>query len=134
MEAHGTGTVTGDCTEMKSISNVFCKTPTRKSRLIVGSVKSNIGHLESASGLAGLIKTILCLEKGIIPPSINLKEPKVGLQDELQYIRVSETFPAITSYETNDQINIPDSSLSQFVPLQQNWISHSLRQQLRLWR
>ncbi|KAL8717594.1 MAG: hypothetical protein Q9225_005174 [Loekoesia sp. 1 TL-2023] len=97
VEAHGTGTLTGDTTEMKSISKVFCKESGRKDRLFVGSVKSNIGHLESASGLAGLIKTILSLEKGFIPPSINLEQPKAGLQDELQYItipRLLEPFPA----------------------------------------
>ena len=94
VEAHGTGTVIGDNTEMRSISNVFCKAPGRRGRLTVGSVKSNIGHLESASGLAGLIKTILCLEKGLIPSSINLEEPKIGLQEELQYINVNENLPS----------------------------------------
>lgn len=89
IEAHGTGTVAGDLTEMKSISNVFCNGDRRQNLLYVGSVKSNIGHLESASGLAGLIKTVLILEKGSIPPNINLEEIKSGLEDQIQQIRVS---------------------------------------------
>lgn len=89
IEAHGTGTVAGDVTEMKSISNVFCNGDGRRYPLYVGSVKSNIGHLESASGLAGLIKTVLVLEKGYIPPNINLEEIKSGLEDQIQQIKVS---------------------------------------------
>ena len=90
IEAHGTGTLAGDVTEMKSISSVFCNGDRRQNPLYVGSVKSNIGHLESASGLAGLIKTVLVLEKGYIPPNINLGEVKSGLEDHIQQIRVSE--------------------------------------------
>lgn len=89
IEAHGTGTIAGDVTEMKSISNVFCNRDRRQNPLYVGSVKSNIGHLESASGLAGLIKTVMILEKGYIPPNINLEEIKSGLEDQIQQIRVS---------------------------------------------
>ena len=89
IEAHGTGTVAGDITEMKSISNVFCSGGRRKSPLYVGSVKSNIGHLESTSGLAGLIKTVMILEKGYIPPNINLEDVKSGLEDQIQQIKVS---------------------------------------------
>lgn len=89
IEAHGTGTIAGDTTEMRSISSVFCNGNRRQHPLYVGSVKSNIGHLESASGLAGLVKTVLILEKGYIPPNINLEEIKSGLEDQIQQIRVS---------------------------------------------
>ena len=88
VEAHGTGTVAGDTTEVRSIANAFCKSAARNGQLFVGSVKSNIGHLESASGLAGLMKTVLSLEKGLIPPSINLEKLKEALQDEGDYIKV----------------------------------------------
>ena len=74
VEAHGTGTVAGDITELKSITNCFCTD--RKTPLHIGSIKSNIGHLESTSGLAGLIKSILVLEKGLIPPSANFEVMK----------------------------------------------------------
>ena len=89
IEAHGTGTVAGDATEIKSISRIFCNTDRRQNPLYVGSVKSNIGHTECTSGLAGLIKTILILEKGHIPPNINLEEIKSSLKDQIQQITVS---------------------------------------------
>ncbi len=66
VEAHGTGTPLGDPIEMEALSRVF-------SRLVVGSVKTNFGHLEASAGMAGLIKTVLALEKGVIPPHLNLK-------------------------------------------------------------
>lgn len=69
LEAHGTGTPTGDPIEMKAIGRVFRTHRTTEQPLYVGSVKSNIGHLEGGSGLAGLIKSILSLEKGVIPPN-----------------------------------------------------------------
>ena len=89
IEAHGTGTVAGDATEMKSISRIFCNAERRQSPLYVGSVKSNIGHTECTSGLAGLIKTILILEKGYIPPNVSLEEIKSSLKDQIQQIKVS---------------------------------------------
>lgn len=79
VEAHGTGTEIGDTVESNSLANVFCTPQNRSIPLVIGSVKGNIGHLESASGIAGLIKTILGLEKGLIPPTINSSELKEGL-------------------------------------------------------
>ena len=91
IEAHGTGTVAGDTAEIKSISNIF-STDRRPDRpLFVGSVKSNVGHLESASGLAGLIKVVLMLEKRLIPPSVNFDELKSGLSDHMVNIKVFVT-------------------------------------------
>ncbi|EXF80297.1 KR domain-containing protein [Colletotrichum fioriniae PJ7] len=66
VEAHGTGTPVGDPIEVSAIGEVF--RPHRSTPLWIGSVKSNIGHLEGASGLAGLLKTVFSLEKAIIPP------------------------------------------------------------------
>ncbi|KAI1126734.1 fatty acid synthase S-acetyltransferase [Nemania abortiva] len=67
VEAHGTGTPTGDPIEMKAIGNVFRDSRSNQQPLLVGSIKANIGHLEAASGLAGVLKCILILEKGTIP-------------------------------------------------------------------
>jgi acyl transferase domain-containing protein len=67
-EAHGTGTPTGDPLEINAISEIFG--PERASDLLVGSVKTNIGHLEGASGIAGVIKAVLVVERGIIPPNL----------------------------------------------------------------
>ncbi|TEY78486.1 hypothetical protein BOTCAL_0048g00120 [Botryotinia calthae] len=73
-EAHGTGTSIGDPTEISAISGAFRKYRTRQDPLYVGAVKTNIGHLEGASGIAGLIKTILILETGCILPNTNFHE------------------------------------------------------------
>ncbi|KAJ9299409.1 hypothetical protein DTO271G3_3031 [Paecilomyces variotii] len=72
-EAHGTGTARGDPIETRAIGAVFSES--RKDPLYIGSVKSNIGHLEGASGLAGIIKTTMALESGKIPPNMNFKNP-----------------------------------------------------------
>jgi phthiocerol/phenolphthiocerol synthesis type-I polyketide synthase C len=69
LEAHGTGTAIGDPIEARAIGDAIgCG---RRGSLAVGSVKSNIGHLEPASGLAGLLKAQLILEHGLIPPSLH---------------------------------------------------------------
>ncbi|HEX9840752.1 MAG TPA: amino acid adenylation domain-containing protein [Anaerolineales bacterium] len=82
VEAHGTGTPLGDPIEMASLQAVL--DPDRLGdRLLVGSVKTNIGHLESAAGIAGLIKTVLALQYEAIPPHLHLKEinPYLSLED-----------------------------------------------------
>ena len=66
----------GDAAEISSISRVFCEETTRKSHLYVGSVKSHIGHLEAASGVAGIIKSIMILKNRQIPASLDFVEPK----------------------------------------------------------
>ena len=75
VEAHGTGTAAGDPVEAEAIASVFAVRRTADNPLLVGSVKSNIGHLEAASGLAAMVKTIFALEKGTIPPNINFEKP-----------------------------------------------------------
>lgn len=77
VEAHGTGTKVGDPIEAEAISRAIATG--RSSPLIVGSVKTNIGHLEAASGLAGVIKTTRILETGLIPPNINFEKPNENI-------------------------------------------------------
>ncbi|KDN71930.1 putative KR domain-containing protein [Colletotrichum sublineola] len=89
VEAHGTGTPVGDPLEAAAISQVF-KTAMRNEPLVVGSVKSNIGHLEGASGLAGLLKTVLTLERGVIPPIADFEEANPAIQASVSGIH----FPA----------------------------------------
>lgn len=73
IECHGTGTQAGDCQELQAISKTIASVRSADNPLIVGSVKTNIGHLEGAAGIAGLIKGILALERGRIPPNINFE-------------------------------------------------------------
>jgi len=77
IEAHGTGTELGDPIEMGAIAEVFAP---RKSTLQVGSVKTNIGHLEGAAGIAGLIKTCLALHHQVIPPHLHFDRPSPHIQ------------------------------------------------------
>lgn len=79
-EAHGTGTAAGDPIETRAIGAVFA--PGREDPLYVGSVKTNIGHLEGASGLAGIIKTTMALENGMIPPNMHFKNPNPNIDFE----------------------------------------------------
>lgn len=74
VEAHGTGTALGDPIEMKSIMTVLGANRPAERVCWVGSVKTNVGHLEAASGMAGLIKTVLALEEGQIPPHLHLRK------------------------------------------------------------
>lgn len=67
-EAHGTGTPVGDPVEANAIGHVFKDYRSPHDPLFVGAVKANVGHLEGCSGLAGIIKTVLVLENGTIPP------------------------------------------------------------------
>ncbi|PVH82728.1 polyketide synthase [Cadophora sp. DSE1049] len=80
-EAHGTGTQAGDPTELGAISETFAETRDPKDPIYVGSVKTNIGHLEGCAGIAGVVKGVLMLEKGMIPPNIYFENvnPKIDL-------------------------------------------------------
>ncbi|KAF2450924.1 ketoacyl-synt-domain-containing protein [Karstenula rhodostoma CBS 690.94] len=99
VEAHGTGTQAGDKAEINSIANVFCNGVEREQPLFVGSVKANLGHCESASGLAGLIKTVLALEKGLIPATPDVLNIKEGLDLKKRNIQIPqrlEPWPALS--------------------------------------
>ncbi|XP_057332495.1 fatty acid synthase [Microplitis mediator] len=73
VEAHGTGTKVGDPQEVNSIANLFCKD--RRSPLLMGSVKSNMGHSEPASGLCSIAKMLIAMEAGIIPANLHFNTP-----------------------------------------------------------
>lgn len=75
VEAHGTGTGLGDPIELRALDAVLGASSGRKEPLMVGSLKTNIGHLEPVAGVAGLIKLILSLHHEEIPPHINLNTP-----------------------------------------------------------
>ena len=96
VEAHGTGTELGDPLEARALGAVFAQD--RTAPLLVGSVKTNIGHLEGAAGAIGLIKTILSLQHGIIPAHLHFRTPSPHIAwDELR-LRVAAqamAFPEI---------------------------------------
>jgi acyl transferase domain-containing protein/acyl carrier protein len=75
IEAHGTGTALGDPIEIKALTQVFHAYTQKKGFCAIGSVKTNIGHLDAAAGVAGLIKTALALKHKLIPPSLNFEQP-----------------------------------------------------------
>ncbi|PTB67225.1 hypothetical protein BBK36DRAFT_1158066 [Trichoderma citrinoviride] len=96
-EAHGTGTQAGDTVEARAIATVFSS---NRDPLLIGSIKTNIGHTEAASGLASIIKTALALEKGVIPASINFEKPnpKLSLDDwHLKLVRQLQEWPAAST-------------------------------------
>ena len=75
IEAHGTGTALGDPVEMSALEAVFQATRSKNQPLTVGSVKTNLGHLEGAAGIAGIIKTALALSHQVIPPHLHYEQP-----------------------------------------------------------
>ncbi|WP_348262267.1 SDR family NAD(P)-dependent oxidoreductase [Telmatobacter sp. DSM 110680] len=86
VEAHGTGTAIGDPIEAAALSSALCVN--RKGPCLIGSVKTNIGHLESASGVASLIKVALILKHHIIPPSLHFKKPNPSIDFKNLNLRV----------------------------------------------
>ena len=79
LEAHGTGTSVGDPIEIDAVAAVYGKGRTADHPLLIGSVKTNIGHLESAAGVAGVIKAALVLNRGVIPKHLHFHNPNPSL-------------------------------------------------------
>ncbi|HEY9125672.1 MAG TPA: type I polyketide synthase, partial [Acidobacteriaceae bacterium] len=88
VEAHGTGTSLGDTIEMQALGDALGRGRGEADRLIVGSVKSNLGHLESAAGVAGLMKVLLALRAEVIPASLHCVEPNPAIDWERHKTRV----------------------------------------------
>ncbi|MCC5602086.1 type I polyketide synthase [Nostoc favosum] len=91
IEAHGTGTALGDPIEVGALGAVFGDNHTRDRPLLIGSLKTNIGHLEAAAGIAGLIKVVLALKYGEIPPHLHFQEPNPHIAWEQLPITVPTT-------------------------------------------
>ena len=88
VEAHGTGTSVGDPLELQAIASVYGRGREPESPLFVGSVKTNFGHLESASGIAALIKAIASMHHGLIPEHLKSRDPSPAIDWENLAIRV----------------------------------------------
>ncbi|GAA2872862.1 hypothetical protein GCM10010517_33310 [Streptosporangium fragile] len=92
IEAHGTGTFLGDPIEARAVAAALCEGRTEP--LLLGSAKSNLGHLEAAAGITGLIKTVLALHHGVIPPSIHFHRPNPHIPwDSLKVVTVPTPWP-----------------------------------------
>lgn len=89
IEAHGTGTALGDPIEIGALGAVFGPHRSRETPLWVGSVKTNIGHLEGAAGIAGSIKAALILQKQEIPPSLHCQQPSPHIDWQRHPIEVA---------------------------------------------
>lgn len=74
VETHGTGTILGDPIEIEALTAVIGQPRPQQLPCVLGSVKANLGHLEGAAGIAGLIKTVLCLHHGEIPPQLHFNQ------------------------------------------------------------
>ena len=95
VECHGTGTKIGDPIEISALQNTIAKA--RESTCYLGSVKSNMGHLESAAGIAGLLKTLLALNKGIIPPNLHFDKPNQFIDFDSYNLKVVSQQTPISS-------------------------------------
>jgi acyl transferase domain-containing protein/2-polyprenyl-3-methyl-5-hydroxy-6-metoxy-1,4-benzoquinol methylase len=93
-ECHGTGTPVGDPIETSSVGSVFASSRPSYDPLLIGSVKSNLGHSEAAAGITALIKNVLAIEKKIIPPTIGVVNPNPAIKfDDWKLKIVTEATP-----------------------------------------
>jgi acyl transferase domain-containing protein len=79
VEAHGTGTPLGDPIEVTALTSAFRKTTSARGYCALGSVKGNIGHLDTAAGIIGFIKAVLAVRNGVIPPGLHFERPNPAL-------------------------------------------------------
>lgn len=94
IEAHGTGTKLGDPLEMAALATAYALDQPEHAGLVVGSVKSNIGHLDIAAGVASLIKTALSLQHRVLPPTANFRKLNPAIDDKQGKMRVLSTMQA----------------------------------------
>jgi acyl transferase domain-containing protein/NADPH:quinone reductase-like Zn-dependent oxidoreductase/SAM-dependent methyltransferase/acyl carrier protein len=107
VEAHGTGTAVGDPIEAHALAQALCEGRSEEAPLLIGSVKTNLGHLETAAGVAGLVKALLVLKHGCIPASLHFATPNPNIDFVALKLRVPtglEPFPS-TSGERVAGIN-----------------------------
>ncbi|HEV7759628.1 MAG TPA: beta-ketoacyl synthase N-terminal-like domain-containing protein, partial [Acidimicrobiales bacterium] len=94
IEAHGTGTVVGDRTELQTLTEIFTQAGMEHASCVIGSVKSNIGHTKCAAGLAGLIKAAKSVYHGVRPPTLNVDQPNQAWDgDSSPFVFLDEARP-----------------------------------------
>ncbi|WP_233835397.1 type I polyketide synthase [Paraburkholderia sp. ZP32-5] len=99
LEAHGTGTAVGDPIEARALMEAVSSGRATDDPLLIGSVKTNLGHLETASGMAGLFKAILCLKHGAVPRSLHFQTPNPAIDFEGGRLRVVDRFTPLSRRE-----------------------------------
>jgi acyl transferase domain-containing protein/NAD(P)-dependent dehydrogenase (short-subunit alcohol dehydrogenase family)/acyl carrier protein len=97
VEAHGTGTPLGDPIEARAIGETLGRHRNPGEPLTIGSIKANVGHLEAASGVAGLIKLCMCYKYNAIPPIANLDEPNRAIPFDTLNLRLPTTLEPLPS-------------------------------------
>ncbi|MCY3576464.1 MAG: SDR family NAD(P)-dependent oxidoreductase [bacterium] len=89
VEAHGTGTPVGDPIELGAVAAAYCQERDADQPLLIGSVKTNVGHLEPAAGVAGLVKVMLAMKQGVIPKHLHFENPSPEIDWEQLPLRVT---------------------------------------------
>ncbi len=126
VEAHGTGTPLGDPIEMEALSETYGRSHTPDRPCVIGAVKTNIGHLEAAAGIAGLIKVVLAMRHGVIPPLLHFQHlnPRIALGEGLRLAtqRATWTGPRLAAISafgisgTNAHLLVGEGPLSSAQP------------------
>ncbi len=100
IEAHGTATPLGDPIEIAALTQAFTQSTNKKRFCAIGSVKTNLGHLDTAAGVTGLIKTVLALQHKMLPPSLHFEtpSPKIDFANSPFYVNTT-----LTEWKTNNK-------------------------------
>ena len=104
LEAHGTGTAVGDPIEINAVAAVYGREREPDRPLLVGSVKTNIGHLESAAGIAGLIKAVLVAQRGVIPKHLHFRDPNPSLEWDGLPLRVPSSMMELPRHDGRPRV------------------------------
>jgi acyl transferase domain-containing protein len=132
IECHGTGTKVGDAIEVDALSRVFARTP--ESPLLIGSVKTNVGHSEAASGISSVSKTTMALERGQIAPTHGLKTINPKLKVEERHISIPRK---LTPWpDRPSRVRRAGEYTFSFLPSEKisQLIAQSRHQLVRIWR
>ena len=90
VEAHGTGTILGDPIEATALGTVLGRQRDVAEPLLLGSAKTNFGHTEAAAGVAGVMKVVLAMREGVLPPSLNYTGPNPYIDFDREHLEVVE--------------------------------------------
>ena len=108
LEAHGTGTELGDSIELRAVASVYGRGREAGQPLLVGSVKTNIGHAEWAAGMASIMKAVLAMNRGTIPAHLHFQDPNPNVDWDRMPIRVTSeptAWPAVTNRPPLSAVN-----------------------------